>query len=230
MTRTNLARLGGLAAVFGGLLAVAVNTLNFVLILSTGRPLEALARGPLFVLVELLSIAIALFLAAGVTGLYALLGRRSRLGISGLGLAYLSVLASLSFIVFAIVYASYQLLANTDGRIRNPWAVFPENAVDLAGALLLGGGVLLLGAVAFKHRVLGRWSVLPLVVGFLYLILPLLPALVTYLGWTGTPFVLFLGPLAILRAACWVLLGGVLWTYASRKEADDARGIAADDA
>lgn len=35
MTRTNLARLGGLAAVLGGLLAVAINTLNFVLILST---------------------------------------------------------------------------------------------------------------------------------------------------------------------------------------------------
>ncbi len=227
MTRTNLARLGGLAAVFGGLLAVAINTLNFVLILSTGRPLESFAHGPLFALLELLGVAIALFLATGLTSLYALLGRRSRPGISGLVLAYLSVLASLSFIVFAIVYVSYQLLMDTDGRIRNPWIVFPENAIDLAGALLLGGGALLLGAIAFKDRVLGRWSVLPLILGFLYLTLSLLPALVSYLGWTGAPFVLFLWPLAILRAACWVLLGGVLWTYASRKEAEDARGTPA---
>ncbi|MBA3471838.1 MAG: hypothetical protein H0T57_01185 [Rubrobacter sp.] len=226
MTRTNLARLGGLTVVFGGLLAGTINTLNYVLILSTGRPLESFARGPLFVLLEFLGVAIALFLATGLTGLYALLGRRSRPGISGLVLAYLSVLASLSFIVFAIFYVSYQLLTDTDGSIRNPWIVFPENAVDLAGALLLGGGVLLLGAIAFKDRVLGRWSVLPLILGFLYLTLSMLPALV-YLDWTGAPFVLFVGPLAILRAACWILLGGVLWAYASRKEAEDARSTPA---
>ncbi len=212
MTRTNLARLGGLAAVFGGLLAVATNTLNCVLILSTGRPLESF--GPLFALLELLGVAVALFLATGLTGLV---------------LAYLSVLASLSFIVFAIVYVSYQLLTDTDGRIRNPWIVFPENAVDLAGALLLGGGVLLLGAIAFKDRALGRWSVLPLILGFLYLTLSLLPALISYLGWTGAPFVLFFGPLAILRAACWILLGSVLWAYASRirdrRRAEHARVI-----
>lgn len=224
MTRTNLARLGGLAAIFGGLLAVAINTLNFVLILSTGRPLEARARGPLFVILELSGVAVVLFVATGLTGLYALLGRRSRLGASGLSLAYLSVLASLSFIVFAIVYVSYQRLVDTDGSIRNPWAVFPGNAVDLTGALLLGGGILLLGAIAFKNRILGRWSILPPILGFLYLSLPLLPALVSYLGWTGVSVLLFLGPLAILRAACWILLGGVLWTYASRKGAEDARG------
>lgn len=87
----------------------------------------------------------------------------------------------------------------------------------------MGGGVLLLGAIPFKDRALGRWSVLPLILGFLYLNLSLLPALISYLGWTGAPFVLFFGPLAILRTACWVLLGGVLWAYASRKEAEDAR-------
>lgn len=224
MTRTNLARLGGLAAVFGGLLAVAINVLNYVLILSTGMPLESFARGPIFVLLELLGVVVALFLATGATGLYALFGRRSGLGVSALALAYLSVLASLSFLVFAIVYVSYQLLTDTDGRIGNPRVVFPENAVDLAGALLLGCGVLLLGAIAFKDRVLGLWSVLLLILGFLYLTLSLLPASISYLGWTGAPFVLFLGPLAILRAACWILLGGVLWVYASRKEAEDAPG------
>lgn len=102
-----------------------------------------------------MGVDIALFLATGLTGLYALLGRRSRPGISGLVLAYLSVLASLSFVVFAIVYVSYQLLTDTDGSIRNPWVIFPENAVDLAGALLLGDGVLLLGAIACKDRVSG---------------------------------------------------------------------------
>lgn len=177
-------------------------------------------------LLELLGVAVAVFLATGLTGLYALLGRRSRPGLSGLVLAYLAVLASLSFIVFAIVYVSSQLLADTDGRIRNPWIAFPENAVDLTGALLLGGEALFLGAIAFKNRVLERWGVLPLILGFLYLTLSLLPAL-GYLGWTEAPFVLFLGPLAILRAAFWVLLGGVLWAYASRKEAEDARSTPA---
>ena len=44
MTRTNLTRLGGLAPVLGGLLAATINTLNFVLIQSMGRPLEPFAR------------------------------------------------------------------------------------------------------------------------------------------------------------------------------------------
>lgn len=219
MSKYNLVRLGGLATGFGGLLSVITNTLNFILLLSTGRPLAAVARGPLYVLLELLGVVIALFFAAGLTGLYTLLRRRSRLGISGLVLAYLSVLASLSFILFAIVYIVYQVLTDTDDRIRNPWVVFPENAVDLAGALFLGVGVVLLGMATFEARALGRWSVLPLFLGALILIVPLVGRLAYYLGPADVPWSLFFRLLTILRGLCWVLLGGVLWAYASRGEA-----------
>lgn len=126
-------------------------------------------------------------------------------------LAYLSVFASLSFIVFAILYVVvYQLLTDTDGLVRNPWVIFPEDAADLAGALLLGAGVLLLGVASFGGQVLGRWGFLPLFLGLLTLFISSFFWLVFYLDLAGVPWSLFLGLLTVLRGLCWVLLGGVL--------------------
>ena len=71
MTGPNLARLGGLAAAFGGVLSALINTLNFVIILSMGRPLQGIAYGGLRPLLDLRGIFIATCFAVGLTGLCA---------------------------------------------------------------------------------------------------------------------------------------------------------------
>jgi hypothetical protein len=94
-------------------------------------------------------------------------------------------------------------------------------------ALLLGGGVLLISIASFRTLILGRWRILPLVLGLLSVTVALFPVLGSYFGW---PFVLWNvihGSLVVLQGLCWVLLGGVLWVYASRREAGDARSTSA---
>ncbi|MCA1715486.1 MAG: hypothetical protein LC781_01065 [Actinobacteria bacterium] len=211
MSRPNLARLGGLAAVIGGMLSVVISNLSLILLSGTTPLLEAPLLALLANLAEIVSV---LFFTAGLVGLYALLGRRSRLGLSGLILAFLSILASVSHIVFLITSL---LFADPEDTTR--WLISVQEAVPLVRGLLLGCGVLLLGVAAFRTRILGRWGVLPLLLGSLILTASLFSASVLYFGLALGPWGTILRLLPILLGLCWVLLGGVLWAYASREEA-----------
>lgn len=132
----------------------------------------------------LVRVFVAFCFAAGLTGLYALLGRRSVLGIAGLALAYLSVLATVSSIV-ASFYVSYQAATNSDTGFDPPGVLF---AVGLTQALLLAGGILLVGVAAFGARTLGRWRILPLALGLLTLVVAFFPLLGSSLGWPVQPW------------------------------------------
>ena len=228
MSRTNLARLGGLAAIIGGLLHAATNALQLVLISladTSSSARVALAADGLL-LFPLGGLLVALCLATGLTGLYALLNGRSVPRNLGLVLGYLSVLAFV-FSVASSVYLSYQATMNADSYSGPFWQAPPKIVIGMTQALLLGGGVLLISIASFRTLILGRWRILPLVLGLLSVTVALFPVLGSYFGW---PFVLWNAihdSLAVLQGLCWVLLGGVLWVYASRREAGDARSTSA---
>jgi hypothetical protein len=218
VSRPNVVRFGGLAAGLGGALYVTINALGVLFMRALAS--DWATRGLLNFLLDLLGIFAAFCFVAGLAGLYALLGERSGLGVSGMILAGLSAVLSASYVAFAVVHVLYTALLSPDSTAPPPSLVFPEIAVDTAEDLLLAGGALLLGVATLRARVLGRWSLLPLVLGAL--ILPLLAA-PAILGW-AVPWVLF-WLLLTLQGLCWMLLGTLLW--ASRRDAAGARSVPA---
>ena len=208
--RSNLVLLGGVAAVVAGVFSFCVNALYSLLLTSV----EVVP----FMVPPLLTLAgiITTFLyALGLGGLYALLGGRSKLGITGLVLAFLTFLAALSPWIVGIFYALYQIIFLGRDTVRSSVVFFPQLAADLAGDALLAGAVLLLAVAALRVRALGRWTFVPFVVGFLSLV-PLLIWAAYGLGLEAFGW-LPLSP-SLLRAPFWVLLGGVLWWRALRME------------
>ena len=86
--RSNLVLLGGVAAVVAGVFSFCVNALFSLLLVS-----NEVIPWPITPLLTLAGIVTTLLYAFGLAGLYALLGRRSLLGIAGL------VLVSLAFVI-----------------------------------------------------------------------------------------------------------------------------------
>lgn len=224
MSRPDLARLGGIAAVVGGLLYATVNALRLILtsLAEPSSPALLTLAALSLVVFPLVGIFAALCFATGLTGLYALLGRRSVVGILGLILAYLSILAVLLSIALSI-YISYRAAANPDTGSDPREVLF---AVGLTPTLLLAGGILFVGAAAFGARTLGRWRVLPLILGLLTLAVVVFPVLGSSLGWPVQPWSTIRELLVILQGLLWVLLGGVLLAHASPREAGNARSTA----
>ncbi len=215
MARSNLVLLGGIAAVVAGVFSFCVNVLYDLLLMSV--EVIPFSVPPLLTLAGI--ITTSLYVVA-LVGLYALLGRRSGLGIAGLVLAVLTLLAALSPWVVGIGYALYQIVFLGRSIIRSSVLFFPQTAVDLAGDALLAGGVLLLAVAALRARALGRWVVVPFIVGFLSL-LPLLLYAAYSLGLNVFGWLPFTP--ALLRAPFWVLLGIVLWRHALSAGGADGR-------
>jgi hypothetical protein len=162
---------------------------------------------PLLELLEIISVSL---FAVGLTGTYALLGRSSMQGIVGLILVYLSILAIVSFVVFAVATVTF---ADPGGSLE--WLLFAQEAARVAKYLLLGSGVLLLAAAVFGARILGRWKILPLILGLLFIVPPL-NVLVLQLFPVTVQQATFASMLAsVFQGLGWVLLGSVLWVYAS---------------
>lgn len=181
LSRSVLVRAAGAAAVLGG----ALNLLGSV------THLHGLARAAVPGSIVCLII--------GVLGLHALLwGREGRLG--WLGFILVGVGLTLGFIGMA---------GSALGVLRpNPVAPI-INTGEHAGLVFIGAGMLLWGIVALQMKALGRWSVMPLVIGLLSLtgIAFLVPATFALLEESVVPLVF---------AACWMLFGyGLLTTRAS---------------
>ena len=194
MSRPNLARLGGLAAIIGGTLYVAIGSLNLVVFSGTLPPV---AVGLLAPVSSLASIVVSLLFAVGLVGLYALLGRRSWLGISGLLLAFSSVLAAVSQVVLPVASL---LFADLGGP--TPWLISAREAISLIRGLLLGCGVLLLSVAAFKTRTLVRWVILPPFMSALTLTAPQFSAAVLYFGLALGSWTTILHMLSLLLGLC----------------------------
>jgi hypothetical protein len=206
VSRANVARLGGVAAALGGAFSAVLSAVSCLLMSTVSGPVPGYFVGPLATLADVI---VSLLYTAGLVGLYSLLGRRSNLGLSELLLALLSFLASLSPVVFAVVYFAHHLLITRRQVVPSPGLIFPGQIVDLIGIALLAGGVLLLAVAALGARVLGRWTPLP----FVLALLTLLPVLASYVGLGWMPYALF-GALSVLRGLCWTLVGGALWARA----------------
>jgi hypothetical protein len=219
VSRCNLTRLGGLAAVVGGVLSAAASVLTLVLA-SRAAPTGGAQAALLAPLISFGNVVSMFFLVAGLMGLCALLGRHSKLGISGIILACLALLAAISHPVFAVTSVAF-----ADPTNPTRWLTIAQEAALWARGLLLGCAVLLLAFATYGSRTLGRWELLPLILGLL-IIVPALYRPVRYVYPIEVPPA-FLALTLVLQGLCWVLLGGALWAYASRQEARDTQNTTA---
>jgi hypothetical protein len=177
MSRSTFVRVAGAAALLGGALS-ALSDLS--------HP-QGLARA-----VVPLSVACLLL---GIVGLHALLwGREGRLGLFGFVLV--SIGLALGFIGMAgsaleIVYP-------------NPLAPI-INTGEHAGLVFVGAGMLAWGFVTLRRQALGRWSILPLLIGLLSLtgIVFLIPAAFSALEHS---------PMPLIFSITWILFGLALLT------------------
>jgi hypothetical protein len=140
----------------------------------------------------------------GMVGLHALLwGREGRLGVIGV------VLVSIGLLLGLIGMANSAIMCASG--CHTPVGSSPSqvgqilNSGEHAGLAFIGAGMLLWGIVAFRARALGRWSVMPLVIGLLSLagIMFFRPDLFAVVEHSLLPEVF---------AACWILLGYALVT------------------
>ena len=177
MSRSTFVRIAGVAALLGGAL--------FALSFAT-HP-QGLARA-------IVPGSVA-GLIIGILGLHArLLGREGRLGVLGF------VLVGIGLGLGLIGMAGSAL------GILDPNPVAPIiNTGEHAGLVFIGAGLLLWGLVTRRERALGRWSILPLLMGLLSLsgIVFLVPAALEALEQIGLPEVFGLS---------WMLLGFALLT------------------
>lgn len=207
MTRRELTLLGGACAVLAGAFSFVLNLIYYGLMatLWASNPVPEYAVGPLITLAEAF---LSLLYTLGLVGVYALLQRRSWLGISGISLSCLSVLAALSPIVFSVLYFFYQGVVNHKRIVRSPGLIFPSLSVDLVGDALLAGAILLLGVAALRAGNLRGCALL------LFLLAGL--TALKILGNLGPGWIPFVPAvvLVILRGPTWMVLGGVLWVRA----------------
>jgi len=180
VSRSMLARVGGMAALIGG----ALFALSFV-----SHP-QGLARA-------IVPGSVAA-LIVGIMGLHARLwGREGRLG--GMGFALVGVGLALGLIG----------MAGSALGILDPNPIAPIiNMGEHAGLVFIGAGMLLWGIVTLRERALGRWSILPLLMGLLSM------AGIVFLA-TAAFAALEHSAMPVAFALSWMLLGVALLTSRS---------------
>lgn len=176
---SKLAIWGGFAAILGGILEIVVASLS-----RPGPPSLTLAGQATYETAILMSVAGGPLFAAGLVGLYADLARgteQSRftkgLGMAGLILAGLAVLAPLVFLLQVMIV----------GTIVPAQSLF-VSAVFSLGLWGLPLATTLLGVFALRSRALGYWRALPLVLGVSMILGA--PYVVLGLGWILLGYVL----------------------------------------
>ena len=178
MLRFSLRRLGGLAAMVGGALWIAKLYIDRDK-LYRHRPPEA----------DALLLVMALFLVAGLTGLYA--HRAGHWGVMGKACFVLGLLPLAQMI--AVVIARV-ISARLPGPLQNP---------DL-GMLLLFPGTMCVGLAMVRIKALPKWNAVPVLMGFL---LPLDEFVKLASGVEQAGFAVAMG-----FGVGWALLGYALWS------------------
>lgn len=156
-----LARLGGLAAVLGGVLMVFIGVFVPAGLRALSDPGSTF--GPIF---HVLQYFAAMLFCVGLAGLYALLRSKRRAGLlAAVGLA-LAILASLGA-ALVVVHEATVGLVDPSG----PFSLFETLAIIgyLGRIFLPSVSALLLGVRALKVRSLGAWRGLPLFLGAIML-------------------------------------------------------------
>jgi predicted ester cyclase len=220
-----LVRWGGLALIAGGTLGIVSEVLSLLLALGVLSHLSPgyeyfheYYRGKrlLNVLYDLPGPLAALLVAAGLGGLYSLLGgKRRRLAKAGLFLAVSSA------VLAAIPNLYWALTQPPPFPYGSPKGTNHSEMVSVATSFGVTVGVLTLGAAAVRARGLGRCRLLPLVLGLLGAASVPYPYLAGAFGGevAGSAPVMVMGSPGLLLNVGWVLLGFVLVGGRSRDRA-----------
>jgi predicted ester cyclase len=220
-----LVRWGGFALVAGGTLGIVSEVLSLLLALGVLSHLSPgyeyfheYYRGKrlLNVLYDLPGPLAALLVAAGLGGLYSLLGgKRRRLAKAGLFLAVSSA------VLAAIPNLYWALTQPPPFPYGSPKGTNHSEMVSVATSFGVTVGVLTLGAAAVRARGLGRCRLLPLVLGLLGAASVPYPYLAGAFGGevAGSAPVMVMGSPGLLLNVGWVLLGFVLVGGRSRDRA-----------
>lgn len=215
-TPETLVRWGGFALVAGGALGIVSEVLSLLLALGVLSPLSPgyeyfheYYRGKrlLNVFYDLPGPLAALLVAAGLGGVYSLLGgKRRRLARMGL------ILAVSSAVLTAVPNLYWALTQPPPFPYGLPEGPGLSGVVSVAASLGAAAGVLMLGVAALRARGLGRGRGLPLVLGFVGVTnLPYLYSAGDFGGEAvGLGPAAVLGSPALLLNAGWMLLGFVL--------------------
>ena len=206
----------------GGLIYLAVTA--FYPVVASMISSENVWFGALLWTFDIVEIFVMLSFAVGLVSLYALLRRRSILGLLGLVSIFLTVLVSawpeMYFTCANTIWACATISLSHLGF---------EQSFLVIGAwtekLLLATGIFFLGVAAFRARVLGSWRALPCVLAVLNI--PWATIITLSLGWTQIPWPLF-GLFATLRSLSWVLLGGVLRFHGIREDPAVSQRVSTD--
>lgn len=229
-------RWGGLAAMVGGVFGITALVLSDLSVAYTREPImNALSNyqdgssqySRLIVLLHpfvaaLLSTLSVLLFAMGFVGLYALVYRRSGRTASWGGLLMCLWVAVLAVFTMASALNLSKALVGALGWVTGT----PLTPLLSVGYLAGFAGYLLLGAATLRTRSLGGWSILPLALLPLSLLLRLL---VIRMGFpvTDTPqaFSEGLGTVVIVELPeaisylGWMVLGYLLWSASGKNEA-----------
>jgi len=188
MRTSSLIRWSGLAAIVGGALWV-------------GKVLYEMNDETVYVrdITDYMFFVVPLLLLAGLTGLYALGGRRS--GQRGQGGLIGFFLGVLGLVAISVSFGLWTLGMVSDVL----WGI-------LLGLLPLALGLLILGGSIIESGALGRAKVLPLILGFVSILALILPP------WNVAGVVVW-----ALLGGGWILLGIAIWASGRERAAQPAR-------
>jgi hypothetical protein len=224
MSRTGWIRLGSLAALVGGSIAVFFAGLD--LMLATAQLLDE--QSPLGL--ALFRVQVATTEAAPVLWLFFLLaviglqvrgaGRAGMLGVTGISVAAVGAgLAGLSNGLNSVIIYSQaggcRIPLDCDFYDPNHYLVIGF-ILELLGSPIFGLGMILYGIVALRRHVLSYYNGLPLAVGAMALV-NVAVSVSAMLAATGTDYAgtqkveIVLAAVALGSATVWVLLGAALW-------------------
>lgn len=190
--KSNLSRLAGLAAIFGGILWLGFFILQATAPAALNTEPYTVTNPVAYVIYNLMFLLAVLLFVVALLGLYA--SQAERAGTAGKVGAVLAAVGGLLFITGGVLSS----LFDVDGM----WYLM------MAGAAVLPISLVALGVATLRTQVLGRWSFVPLLVGAL----SIAAFLSGFLGiFEAEPLGMWIGiALTALMGIGWVLLGYAL--------------------
>ena len=161
MSKPKLERLGGLAAILGGLAISSYNLIEFLAF--SGRPFSQLAQSPGWMLFQMVGLVGLTFVVLGLTGLYTV--QAARVGWFGLAAFVLAMVGVLQY--YGVSWMSAFLLPSV-GRAAPAVIDQPDAALSLgviSTILISTGGWIAFAIATLRAGLFPRWAAIAILLG-----------------------------------------------------------------